>query len=71
MSMETEATPLAGVMNETFILFGKPTSVREVLKLNKVDVSLIDWMARSPTAYDGLKGLYTYVSRKKKPSMRL
>ncbi|MCJ1346353.1 hypothetical protein MMC31_004569 [Peltigera leucophlebia] len=64
--METEATPLAGVMNETFSIFGKPTSVREVLKWNKVDVSLIDWMARSPTAYDGLKGLYTYVSRKKK-----
>ena len=36
--MKTETTPLSGVINETLSSFGKPISVREVLRqLDKSD----------------------------------
>ena len=46
---KTEAIPLAGMIDEISGAFDKPVSVREVLKRNRVDTSLMDWIAWSPT----------------------
>lgn len=62
---KTEATPLAGMIDEISGAFDKPLSVREVMKRNRVDISLMDWMAWSPSACKELKRLCTRVSRKR------
>lgn len=62
---KTEATPLAGMIDETSGAFDKPVLVREILKRNRVDISLMDWMAWSPSACKELKCLCTRVSRKR------
>lgn len=54
-----------GIIDEISGAFNKPVLVREVLKKNRVDISLIDWMAWLPSAYKKLKCLYTYISRKR------
>lgn len=62
---KTEATPLAGMIDEISGVFDKPVSVREVLKRNRVDISLMVQMAWSPSACKELKRLCTRVSRKR------
>lgn len=62
---KAEATPLAGLIDEISGAFEKLTSVREVLKRNRVDISLMDWMAWSPSACKELKRLCTRVSKKR------
>lgn len=62
---KTEATPLARMIDEISGVFDKPVSVREVLKRNRVDISLMDQMAWSPSACKELKRLCTRVSRKR------
>lgn len=51
------------MIDEISRAFDKPVSVREVLKWNKVDISLMDWMAWSPSTCKELKRLCTRVSK--------
>lgn len=62
---KTEATPLVGMIDEISGAFDKPVSVRKVLKRNRVDISLMNWMAWSPSACKELKRLCNRVSRKR------
>lgn len=64
---QTEVLPLVGMLNETTRVHEKPVSIRELLKSIKVDVSLLDLVAWSPTSYKEVKRLCTYVTKKKKP----
>lgn len=67
---KAEATPLAGLIDEISGAFEKPTAVREVLKRNRVDISFMDWMAWSPSAFKELKRLCTRVSKKRQTKLK-
>lgn len=54
---KTEPQPLVGMMNESTGTYGRPISVRQMLKQNKVDISWMDWIACSPDACRELKRL--------------
>jgi hypothetical protein len=60
-----EMQPLVGMLDDITGIYDKPLSVRQVLKHNKVDISLMDWIAWSPSACKELKRLCTRVSKKR------
>ena len=66
---KADPQPLVGMFNDTTGTYDKPVSVRQVLKDNKVDMSLLDFMAWSPEACREMKRLATKVTKKRAPKV--
>lgn len=64
---QAEVLPLVGILNETTDIQEKPVFIQQLLKGMKVDISLLDLVAWSPTSCKEVKRLCTYVTKKKKP----
>lgn len=67
---QAEVFPLVGMLNETTGVHKKPVSIRELLKGTKVDVSLLDLVAWSPSSCKEVKCLCTRGTKKKKSKVQ-
>ena len=62
---KTEPQPLVGMFNDLLGKYDTPTSIRQVMQNNKVDLSWMDFVAWSPAACREIKRICTRVSKKK------
>jgi len=64
---KVELQPLVGMFNESLNKYDAPTSVRQVLQQNKVDMTWMDLAAWSPAFCKELKRIVTRVPKKRDP----